>query len=55
MGNPWIFISGVAIGIAAVFTSAAVAVELEATTNGKTTLEGKGRLALPEGSGKEKM
>ena len=50
MSNKWAFIGGILAGIAGVFTTAFVAEALEA--KGNTTLEGNGKLALPEGDGR---
>ncbi|WP_411331042.1 hypothetical protein [Desulfovibrio desulfuricans] len=50
MNKTWVVIGGILAGIAGVFTAAFVAEALEA--KGNTTLEGNGKLALPEGDGR---
>lgn len=50
MSKTWVFIGGMVAGIAGVFAAAFAAEELEA--KGNTTLEGNGKLALPEGDGR---
>ena len=49
MSSKWAFIGGILIGIAGVFTAAAVSVELESRKSGRCNAEEEPeRLALPE-------
>lgn len=55
MSSKWAFIGGIMVGIAGVFTAAAVSVELENRRDGRCNAEEEPkRLALPERKGMEK-